>query len=100
VAIRDDPKRHTFQGDASTCSWCVQAPDVHRQPIDFNNADVILCYSRCAWCGRQTPHEWCHQCYADVNAGKRVRSSFHRFGEEPEECDQSDDVCPKARLTR
>jgi hypothetical protein len=21
---------------------------------------VIICYSRCLWCGRRTPHECCH----------------------------------------
>jgi hypothetical protein len=22
---------------------------------------VIICYSRCLWCGRRTPHECCHE---------------------------------------
>lgn len=99
MSIRDDPKRHTYQGEGPLCSWCEQVAAVHRGPF-IPSETAIICYSRCMWCGRRTPHEWCHACTAVVNAGGSPRSDFWRFDEPAEECLLSDEACPETRITR
>jgi hypothetical protein len=65
---------------------------------------VIICYSRCMWCGRRTPHEWCHDCTAKVNAGRTLNTarpwSRKTVNAEPEVCEFSDDECPQNRIRR
>lgn len=60
---------------------------------------AIVCYSRCMWCGRRTPHEWCHECVALVRLGSRPYEwTGERFNMDEEVCDKSDGECEKARL--
>lgn len=65
---------------------------------------AINCVSRCMWCGRRTRHEWCHECYAAVNAGNTPKTDsvddWHRFNDPPEICEFSDEECPQAQITR
>lgn len=63
---------------------------------------VIICYSHCMWCGRRTPHEWCHACTKSWNkpTRKRMRSDFWRAYQEAEPCDDRTDNCPLAQMTR
>lgn len=56
--------------------------------------NTIVCYSRCMWCGRQTPHEWCHQCSERVMKGGRPWSTWHRYSRSPETCEFDDEHCP------
>jgi hypothetical protein len=72
---------------------------------------VIICFSRCLWCGRRTPHEVCHlhafhnrlgnfkggDSLTDEEHARRWDRSSRRawrrwFSAEPETCD--DKSCP------
>lgn len=69
-------------------------------------ANVIVCYSRCLYCGRRTPHEVCHGHSEALNPGwwDQLEAGYSDtdvlledlwrigFGLEPETCE--DGACP------
>jgi len=62
---------------------------------------VIVCYSRCLYCGRRTPHEVCHEHWASPPEGddrefQEVLDALwaESYSAEPELCDSP--TCPQA----
>lgn len=59
----------------------------------IESGQAIVCYSHCMWCGRRTPHEWCHECSESIMAGKRARTWKQGTGMDPETCEYDDEHC-------
>jgi hypothetical protein len=60
---------------------------------------IMVSYSRCMFCGRRTPHEWCHACYELCAEGGNPfdgheDQTWWRADEEPETCEYGDADCP------
>jgi hypothetical protein len=69
--------------------------------ISLQPGGLIICYSRCLYCGRRTPHEACHAHASKLNpnfmfegAGPNSQEELWatNFNKEPEAC--SDKNCP------
>lgn len=58
-------------------------------PADLENG--IICYSRCLWCGRRTPHELCHE-HDQACGGALIGPEWANYDAEPEVC--TDAACP------
>jgi hypothetical protein len=75
-----------------------ETAEVNRQ-IESGEATFIVCWSRCLWCGRKTPHEVCHEHGRAFNPTDEEMEAFEgwpNYELEPEQCDKSDEECAAA----
>jgi hypothetical protein len=69
--------------------------DVLNVPDVAADMTLIVCLSRCMHCGRQTPHEFCHECSPSVVGEKAAARRWRRvrryslFDTPPEQCDSA-----------
>lgn len=59
--------------------------------------EMIACVSRCLWCGRQTPHEVCHEHSTEFGFDPESVECICKLGgtgedQDPEDC--TDPACP------
>lgn len=58
--------------------------------------EIIVCYSRCLWCGRRTPHEVCHAHATELGFDPAAGDADALWGTgrdlDDEEC--ADPACP------
>jgi len=55
--------------------------------------ELIVCWSRCLWCGRKTPHEVCHahgSAFEPTKDEMRALEDRPNFDAEPEHCELPD----------
>lgn len=78
-------------------------PAVPRRLRAAPEAIPIVCFSRCMWCGRQTPHEVCHEHSTAIHGHGNVRfdwetgdmAGWSGYYLPPEVCE--DPECPQRR---
>ena len=58
----------------------------------IESGEAVICYSRCLWCGRRTPHELCHAHDSACGGSMAGEREWANYDAEPEVC--ADPACP------